>query len=98
MHFLSHSLNNVVSCLGDERTELEPRPIRPPKKGEILLKLRVVGLCGTDLFKLTTNNINEGMVLGHELVGDLVTLGSGDTKFSNSDRLTVPQHDPCKDS
>ena len=89
--------NNVVSCLGGERTALESRAIETPKQGEILLKLRVVGFCGTDLFKLTTDNIKIGMVLGHEIVGEIIALGSGVSQFTLGDRIVVPHHVPCGD-
>ena len=51
---------------------MEPRPIPKPEAGELLVKLRCVGFCGTDLFKLTNNLAKPGMVLGHEIVGELV--------------------------
>ena len=99
MRFGSHTSNqvqnNVVSCLGGEKTILESRAVPSPKTGEILLKLRMVGFCGTDLFKLTTNNVSKGMVLGHEIVGEVIKLGNGVTKFKVGDRVAVPHHVPC---
>jgi L-iditol 2-dehydrogenase len=62
--------NTVVACQGGEETALENRPTPEPGPGEILLGLRVVGFCGTDLFKLTTGSAQAGTVLGHEVVGE----------------------------
>ncbi len=87
--------NFVVACAGGERTVLEPRPLPVPGPGEMLLKLRVVGFCGTDLFKLKTGSAAPGAVLGHELVGDAIALGSGVTTFAIGDRVVVPHHVPC---
>jgi len=93
----STDANNVVACLGGDKTVLECRSAPAPAAGEIVLRLRVVGLCGTDLFKLTTGSQAQGTVLGHEVVGDIIALGSGVTKFSLGDRIAVPHHVPCGD-
>ena len=66
-----------------------------PAAGELLLKLRVVGFCGTDLFKLDTGGAPPGTVLGHELVGDVAAVGAGVSTFHDGDRVTVPHHVPC---
>ena len=36
-------------------------------------------------------------MLGHELVGEVIELGHGVTKFHRGDRVTVPHHVPCGD-
>ncbi len=89
--------NIVVSCQGGEKTSLEIRHPPVPGSGEILLKLRAVGFCGTDLFKLTTGSALPGTVLGHEMVGQVIALGKEVSKFSLGDRLVVPHHVPCGD-
>ena len=66
-----------------------------PAAGELLLKLRVVGLCGTDLFKLDTDNTLPGLVLGHEIVGTVIAQGAGADAFQIGDRLAVAHHVPC---
>jgi len=85
----------VVACLGGNKTALERRPIPRPDAGEMLLRLRVVGFCGTDLFKLTNGGATPGTVLGHEVVGEVVDLGQDVTKFKPGDRIAVPHHVPC---
>ncbi len=85
----------AVACTGGEATRLEPRPLPTPGPGEMLLKLRVVGFCGTDLFKLKTGAAAPGTVLGHELVGEVMALGPGVEKFTLGDRVVVPHHVPC---
>ena len=87
--------HRVVACRGGDRTVIEERPMPTPSHGEILLRLRVVGLCGTDLFKLDTGAATPGQVLGHELVGEVVGRGTGVTRFEDGDRVTVPHHVPC---
>ena len=73
--------HNVVACIGGSRTRLEPRPVPVPDHFELLLRLRVVGLCGTDLFKLDTGAAPVGGVLGHEVVGEVVALGAAVEQF-----------------
>ncbi|HAQ33288.1 MAG TPA: alcohol dehydrogenase, partial [Rhodospirillaceae bacterium] len=85
----------VVACLGGKRTALEERPAPVPGAGELLLRLRVVGFCGTDLFKLDSGAAGAGTVLGHELVGEVIALGGGVTGFAEGDRVAVPHHVPC---
>ncbi|MBT5375093.1 MAG: zinc-binding dehydrogenase [Rhodospirillaceae bacterium] len=87
--------HRVVACLGGDQTVLEERPTPVPGKGEILLGLRVVGFCGTDLFKLDSDSAGVGTVLGHELVGDVIALGPGVSGFAEGDRVVVPHHVPC---
>lgn len=87
--------HNVIACLGGDATALQQRPVPEPGEGEILLRLRVVGFCGTDLFKLDTGTEKAGSVLGHELVGEVIVLGPGVDKFSIGERIVVPHHVPC---
>ena len=87
--------NHVVACLGGDKTALETRPLPDVGPGELLLDLRVVGFCGTDLFKLDTGAAGPGTVLGHELVGEVAAVGGGVTDFKPGDRVAVPHHVPC---
>ena len=89
------SSNNVVACAGGSATRLESRPEQSPDFGELLLRLRVVGLCGTDLYKLSAGNEQPGSVLGHEVVGDVLSLGKGVQHFAVGDRIVVPHHVSC---
>ena len=87
--------NQVVACLGGDRTVLERRPLPRPQAGEMLLRMRVVGFCGTNLFKLDTGAAVAGSVLGHELIGEVIAVGDGVTRFGDGDRVVVPHHVPC---
>lgn len=85
----------AVVCLGGDRTELRPWPAPAPGEGEVVLRLRVSGLCGTDLFKLRTGGAANGSVLGHEIVGEVASVGPGVRSFREGDRVVVPHHVPC---
>jgi L-iditol 2-dehydrogenase len=85
----------VAACgeAGTVRTESRPRPA--PGAGEMLLRLRCAGLCGTDLFKLRHGTAAAGAVLGHEVVGTVAALGEGVRGFAVGDRVAVPHHVAC---
>ena len=88
-------MQRVVACAGGETTRLEERPMPSSAPGELLLRLRVVGFCGTDLFKLRSGSAEAGSVLGHEVVGTVIGTGAGVTDFREGDRVVVPHHVPC---
>ncbi|MES1242119.1 MAG: alcohol dehydrogenase catalytic domain-containing protein [Acidobacteriota bacterium] len=71
------------------------QPPSRPGPGEILLRLRCAGLCGTDLFKLRYGTVPEGTVLGHEVVGTVETVGDGVLGFLPGDRVAVAHHVAC---
>lgn len=66
-----------------------------PGPGELILRLRWSGLCGTDLFKLATGAAPPGTVLGHEVVGEVLATGLDVDAFAPGDRLVVPHHAAC---
>lgn len=82
--------------MGAPETSTRPRP--EPGPGEILLRLRCAGLCGTDLYKLRYGTVSSGAagtVLGHEVVGTVDTVGDGVLGFLPGDRVAVAHHVPC---
>ena len=87
--------STVIVCGGGAETGTEVRESPQPAAGELLLALRVVGFCGTDLFKLDTGSAAPGTVLGHELVGEVIAAGDGVEDFTAGDRIAVPHHVPC---
>jgi L-iditol 2-dehydrogenase len=70
-----------------------PRPAAGP--GELLLRLRGCGLCGSDIAKLADAGARVPAVLGHEVVGDVVEVGDGARGFTAGDRVVAAHHVPC---
>ena len=66
-------------------------PIPTPKRGEVLIKVRASGLCGTDLHiqdgRLAT--VKTPYVPGHETAGDVWELGEDVTGFEIGDPVIV---------
>ena len=85
----------AIVCRGRSNTRLQTCTVPEPAEGELLLRLRAVGFCGTDLFKLKTDSAEPGTVLGHELVGTVEAVGPGVTGFSSGQRVVVPHHVAC---
>jgi L-iditol 2-dehydrogenase len=75
--------------------KVEDKPVPKIGEGEILLKVRACGICGTDVLKVQRALPKAPVVLGHELVGEAVEVGKGVKKFSRGDRIVVAHHVPC---
>jgi len=69
------------------------RPVAGP--GELLLRLRGCGLCGSDIAKIVESPTRAPAVLGHEVVGDVVEAGEGVHGFGAGDRVVAAHHVPC---
>ena len=89
------SSTRVASCEGEGRVVVGEQDVPIPGDGEILIRTRGCGLCGTDLFKLQFDSIERGMVLGHELVGDVVAIGTGVESVEIGERIVAPHHVSC---
>ena len=74
---------------------VEDRPIPKIGHGEALLKVRACGICGTDVLKVSRALPKQPVVLGHELVGDIVEIGEGLERLRLGDRVVVAHHVPC---
>jgi L-iditol 2-dehydrogenase len=70
-----------------------PRPAIGP--GELLLRLRGCGLCGSDIAKIVAAATPAPAVFGHEVVGDVVDIGPGTEGFRAGDRVVAAHHVPC---
>lgn len=68
-----------------------PAPSRPPEAGEVLLRVRAVGLCSTDVHIIQgrVRFKEPPFVLGHEVSGEVVEIGPGVGRVKPGDRVTV---------
>jgi L-iditol 2-dehydrogenase len=82
----------VHAGAGEIRLETRPAPAIGP--GEILLRVRGCGLCGSDLAKLRAP-APRPVVLGHEVVGEVWAVGDGVPGFQPGERVVVAHHVPC---
>jgi len=77
--------------------EDRPKPsIQTPD--EVLLKVRGIGICGTDLHILDVPPKHPAVtdiILGHEYTGEVEEVGSGVKEFKKGDCVLIDPHPPC---
>ena len=80
-----------------EKMALEDKPVPSPNENELLIKVRSVGICGSDVAyyfgksSLETANGKGPLILGHEFTGEVVDLGKNAVGggFKVGDRVVV---------
>jgi L-iditol 2-dehydrogenase len=77
---------------GDVR--LEELPVPKLGSGEMLIRTRASGICGSDLMEWYRIK-KAPLVLGHEITGEVVGVGDGVEKFKVGDRVFSSHHVPC---
>jgi NADPH:quinone reductase-like Zn-dependent oxidoreductase len=76
--------------VGSGRLEMEEMPIEWPGPGELLVRVRTAGLCGSDLAQINESSVapmQQSSVLGLEIAGEIVAMGSGEEIFEEGDRV-----------
>jgi len=76
---------------------VELREVPTPKAGphDLLVRMKVCGICGTDLEKVHGDHITPP-VLGHEVAGVIEQVGEGVDGFAVGDRVAVHHHISCR--
>jgi len=79
---------------------LEEVPVPEIGTGDVLIKVLLTGLCGTDLHIFEWNEWAERtipvpMVIGHEFVGEVVAVGSGVSDFLPGELVSGEGHVVC---
>jgi 2-desacetyl-2-hydroxyethyl bacteriochlorophyllide A dehydrogenase len=78
----------------DIRIENVPKP--EPGAGEVVVKVTLSTICGTDIHILSGGYpVKPGLIIGHEFVGRLDSVGAGVTGFKTGDRVAVGAITPC---
>jgi len=82
---------------GPEDVRIEE--VETPRIGEdeVLVRVRVCGVCGTDVKTILRGHpmIKPPAVLGHEMAGDIINAGKNVTKLRVGDRVVVAPYVPC---
>jgi len=88
----------VVLHAADEM-RVEQRPMPDPGSGEVLLKVNVTSICGTDVKVLHRKLLGQPdgpFIMGHEYAGTVAALGPGVDEFKVGDRVAVEVHKGCE--
>ncbi|PYN37371.1 MAG: alcohol dehydrogenase [Candidatus Rokuibacteriota bacterium] len=82
---------------GGGRLAAEEWPRPSIGDGELLLRLKGCGLCGSDIAKIVDPATKVPAVFGHEVVGEVAAVGRGVSSYALGDRVVAAHHVPCGD-
>ena len=97
----THTMQAVVKTArghGHVTVKEMPRPEAGP--GEILVRVRAAGICGSDLHiydDAIKSPIRTPVIMGHEFSGEVVEVGDGVDDFAPGDRVCVETTSTCCD-
>jgi L-iditol 2-dehydrogenase len=85
-----------------EKIVIEERPEPDPGPQEAVVRVEAVGVCGSDTAYYKVGRIGDyivdgPIVLGHEVAGQVVQVGSDVTNVQVGDRVAVEPGTPCRD-
>jgi L-iditol 2-dehydrogenase len=86
--------NRAAVMYGTHDVRLEEVPVPEPGPKEVLVEIRAVGVCGSDVHyyeegRIGSFVVREPLILGHESMGTVVALGEGATKHEVGERVTL---------
>ncbi|TMI23246.1 zinc-binding dehydrogenase [Candidatus Bathyarchaeota archaeon] len=86
----------MLACLLKEHGGVVLENLPPPKVGlgDVLVRLKAAGICGTDLEKIH-GGYGPGGILGHEVSGQIEQVGEEVRGFTKGDRVVPHHHVPC---
>ncbi len=73
--------------MGARRFEIQELPVPEPGPGNVLVKVRYCGICGTDVHTFMYDVNPPGTQLGHEYCGTITALGDGADRWKIGDRI-----------
>lgn len=85
----------------NRQMELRRIPVPQPGPGELLIRIRHVGVCGSDLHAFMAEGARYkalpqgGFILGHEGAGEVVALGEGVQGFAVGDKVALEPGSTC---
>jgi L-iditol 2-dehydrogenase len=84
----------VAELVASRQFQITQKPIEDPAPGEIQVRVKAVGICGSDLHSYSEGAIGDTpcsypMVLGHEPAGVVVKTGPGVTGWQPGDRAAL---------
>jgi 2-desacetyl-2-hydroxyethyl bacteriochlorophyllide A dehydrogenase len=80
---------------GVKKIEFQDRPMLKAGPGEVVVKIKYCGICGTDVHIYFEGILPPGIVLGHENVGTVAEVGEGVEGWEVGDRVIAGPPGPC---
>ena len=84
----------VAMYYNNRDVRIEEMPVPSIGPGELLVRIHASGICGTDVMEWYRVQ-KAPLVLGHEIAGEIVSVGDGAGRFRVGDRVFVSHHVPC---
>jgi len=84
----------VAMYYNNRDVRLEEMPVPKIGPGELLIRTRASGICGSDLMEWYRIK-KAPLVLGHEITGEVAAVGDGVGDFRVGDRVYSSHHVPC---
>lgn len=84
----------VAMYYNNRDVRLEELPVPKIGDGELLIRTRASGICGSDLMEWYRIK-KAPLVLGHEITGEVAEVGEGVENFEVGDRVFSSHHVPC---
>jgi L-iditol 2-dehydrogenase len=84
----------VAMYYNNRDVRLEEMAVPRISSGELLLRIRASGICGSDLMEWYRIK-KAPVVLGHEIAGEIVEVGEGVKDFRPGERVFASHHVPC---
>ncbi|NLC67863.1 MAG: L-threonine 3-dehydrogenase [Clostridiaceae bacterium] len=75
-------------------------PVPAAGPGEVIIKVRMAGICGTDLHiynwdDWAKNRVKVPVIIGHEFIGEIVDMGPGVVNLKTGQRVSGEGHITC---
>ena len=84
----------VAMYYNNRDVRLEELPVPAVGPGELLVRVKASGICGTDVMEWYRIK-KAPLVLGHEIAGEVAAVGDGVRDYRIGDRVFVSHHVPC---
>ena len=85
----------AVSVKGKELVSIDELASPKLEEGDVLVKMRTCGLCGSDLEKVYGQYGMSSAKLGHEPSGEIISVGNSVKDFRTGDRVFIHHHVAC---
>jgi threonine 3-dehydrogenase len=95
------TMKAIVKAKAGPGAEVQDVPVPSVGVGEVLLRVRRAGVCGTDLHIWNWDRWSQGrmkppVTIGHEFVGEVVELGPAVTNVALGDLVSCESHVVCQ--
>lgn len=91
------TMMNTLVCQKPTQLVYQKKSIPTPNTNEVVIKVLTVGICGTDIHAWSGNQpfFSYPRVLGHEICGEIVSLGSKVNQWVIGQRVAVIPYISC---